>query len=211
MNGVKILHGCNKTNQFYVSFFPFLKFFYWQSFCPGSLYVNAAICKSTWVRRQMDQMLLLKYIVAQSLSPLKNCPHYSPFPSLSHDSFCPYSTLNHLPIPVRISTKLSWTKRRCTSATFTNCTTCTWKHKTTQVRLKEWPCHTVCVSVGVGTCEGMHYCGLTACGNVNIYVRVDSLLLYDNLFIPTAVVLLCLNILFSFCSQELHFESFMFS
>lgn len=73
MNRVKILHGCHKTNQFFVSSFPFLKKknFYWQSFCPGSPYVNAAICKSTWVRRQMDQMSLLKCIVAQSVTVKK--------------------------------------------------------------------------------------------------------------------------------------------
>lgn len=35
--------------------------------------------------------------------------------------------------PFRTSTKPSWTKRRCTSATSTNCTTCTSKPRTTQV------------------------------------------------------------------------------
>lgn len=62
--------------------------------------------------------------------------------------FC--STSPNHPLPLfRTSTKLSSTKRRCTSATFTNCTTCTLKHRTTRVRQRERLWGTDCVSLHV--------------------------------------------------------------
>lgn len=100
-------------------------------------YVTAAICTSTWLCGQRDQkpLLICSWNILFHLYHRTIC-HFLILVIIGVYNFLQkYSWTLSPSVTSRTSTKLSWTKRRCTSATSTNFTTCTWKHKTTQVQI----------------------------------------------------------------------------